>query len=46
MTTTATSATVVYTVPTTLQGDQVFTLTARDDANGDIATAKLTLLAP
>jgi plastocyanin len=46
MTTTATTATVVYTVPTALQGNQVFTLTARDTGNGDIATAKLTLLAP
>jgi len=46
ITTTVTVATVVYTIPSTLEGDQTFTLTVVDIANGDTATAKLTLLAP
>lgn len=41
-----TSVIVFFSIPTTLQGDQTFTITVRDTGNGDVGSAKLTLLAP
>ncbi len=41
----AASVTVVFTIPTSAQGNQTFTLTVRDTQDGDTGSAKLTLIA-
>lgn len=46
LTTATLTATADYTIPTALQGDQTFTLSVTDVANGDVGSAKLILLAP